>query len=89
MKKGKVVKEWEKFNELADMCQSRAFNFSLTWQKMTGWSVEIYIGYSDSSYEKKFFSDRHLKKGKAIKRALKYMKNIDDRDVPMLGTPQY
>jgi hypothetical protein len=66
----------KKFDELTGLCQNRCFNFSLTWQKMTEWSVEIYVGYTHS-YKKKFYTDGHISKRKAIKKAVKYMKKLD------------
>ena len=68
----------KKFNELTDMCQDRCFNLSLTWQKMTDWSVEIYTGY-ETSYEKKFYTDGHSNKKEAIKGAIEYMKGLKKR----------
>lgn len=75
------------FNKLTELCQSRCFNLSLTWQKMTGWSVEIYTGYM-KSYEKKFYTDGHTNKKEAIKKAIKYMKSLDKRGVVTLA-PQF
>lgn len=77
-----------KLDELISLCQSRCFNFSLTWQKNTDWSVEIYVGYSQNSYEKKFYTDGHISKKDAIKKAIKYMKKLDQKGATTLA-PQF
>lgn len=78
----------KKFNRLTELCQSRCFNLSLTWQKMTDWSVEIYVGYSSGSYEKKFYTDGHTKKKEAIKEAIKYMEEFDKKGAITIA-PQF
>ena len=77
----------KKFNELTEQCQSRCFNLSLTWQKMTNWSIEIYTGYK-TSYKVEFFSDGHLNKKEAIKKGIKYMKELKKRG-DVTRSPQF
>jgi len=77
----------KKFDELAGLCQNRCFNFSLTWQKMTDWSIEVYTGYK-TSYEKKFYTDGHNNKKEAIKEAIEYMKELKERGV-VSTAPQF
>lgn len=78
----------KKFNKLAVLCQSRGFNLSLQWQPLTKWSIEVYIGYSKSSYTQKFYADGHLKKNEAIRKAINYM-NATVGEPRGFGTPQY
>jgi hypothetical protein len=54
-------------------CKSRALNCSLTYQSINDYSIEIYRGYK-SNYQKVFFTDGHIDKSKAIRKALKYLK---------------
>lgn len=63
--------------QLFEECKSRAYNCSLTLQAITDYSVEIYRGYS-SSYVKIFYTDGHIDKNKAIKKALKFLKKERD-----------
>ena len=64
----------KKAKELFDICLSHGLNISLTWQKMTNFSIEIYRGY-DKSYSAVFYSEGHIKSKNAIKAALKHMRN--------------
>ena len=59
--------------QLFDECKSRACNCSLTYQSINDYSVEIYRGYK-SSYQQVFYTDGHLKKSIAIKKALKFIR---------------
>lgn len=61
-------------NQLFDECKSRNWNCSLTYQRINDFSVEIYKNYKNN-YELIFFTDGHLKKEKAIKTALKFIRN--------------
>ncbi len=74
--------------EFIALCQNRAFNFSLTWQKMDDWSLEIYTGYSKHSYELRFYTDGHSKREDAIKEGLEYMRDLKARKVRTLA-PQF
>ena len=68
----------KRLDKLFGLCQQRDINISLTWQKMTGWSVEIYIGYTHS-YKKLFYTDGHISKKKALKDGIKFMKELDKK----------
>ncbi len=63
MKKAKI---------LMDECISRNFNCSITYQRSTDYSVEIYTGY-EKSYHKIYYTDGHANPKKAIKNALKFI----------------
>ena len=60
--------ETKLFNE----CKARNYNCSLTYQRINDFSVEIYKGYKDT-YQKVFYTDGHLEKSIAIKKALKFL----------------
>lgn len=59
--------------QLFDECELRDFNCSLTYQGINGFSVEIYKGYKQS-YQQIFYTDGHLEKSIAIKKALKFIR---------------
>ena len=59
--------------QLFDECKSRNFNCSLTYQQINDFSVEIYKGYKDT-YQQVFYTDGHLEKSIAIKKALKFLR---------------
>lgn len=59
--------------QLFNACIARNYNCSITYQRINDYSVEIYTGYV-STYKKIFFTDGHLKKEEAIKKALKFIK---------------
>jgi DNA polymerase-3 subunit epsilon len=61
------------FAELEEYCLNRDLNVSLSWQKMTNWSVEVYRGYK-KSYQGIFYTDGHLNKSEAINVAIKHFK---------------
>jgi len=61
--------------QLFEECINRAYNCSITYQRNTGYSVEIYTGYI-SSYEKIYYTDGHTNKEKAIKKALKSLQSL-------------
>ena len=62
----------KKAKKLIEECKSRSLNCSITYQHINDYSVEIYRGY-ESSYQKVFYTDGHLKSKKAIKSGLKYL----------------
>ncbi|GET46479.1 hypothetical protein [Capnocytophaga felis] len=41
-KTGKMLKKLE------DLCLARDWNFSVSWQRITGYTVEIYTGYIEN-----------------------------------------
>lgn len=61
--------------QLFKECEARAFNCSITYQKINDYSIEIYKGYGES-YRKIFYTDGHLKPEKAIRKALKFLKPL-------------
>ena len=63
-----------KTKELFIDCELCDLHCSITWQIITGYSVEIYRGYV-VDYEQLFISDGHLTHKKAVKAGLKYLKN--------------
>ena len=63
--------ETQLFNE----CKSRSLNCSLTYQHINDYSVEIYQGYK-TTYNKIFYTDGHIDKSIAIKKALKYLRDL-------------
>ncbi len=68
-----------KTKELFDLCLSEDINVSLTRQRITGWSVEIYTGYK-SSYKSLFYTDGHTSRKSAVKKALKFMKSYSEKE---------
>ena len=67
-----------KTQKLLDLCHSRNLHCSISWQRVTGYSVEIYTGYK-SDYSNLFFTDGHTKPKKAVKEALKFIKKYDEQ----------
>jgi hypothetical protein len=59
--------------QLFDECISRNYNCSITYQRINDYSVEVYRGYQ-SNYEKIFYTDGHIDKEKAIRKALKFLR---------------
>lgn len=64
-----------KLQELIDECKSRELHLSFTYQKATDYSVEIYKGYR-KNYQNLFYTDGHIKKKKAINKALKWIRSL-------------
>lgn len=65
----------KKLQKLMDHCVAHDLNCALTWQKINGYSIEIYRGYGNNgSYKKFFYTDGHSKPNKAIKEAFKFLK---------------
>ncbi len=62
--------------KLFEECKCRAMNCSITYQRINDYSVEIYRGYK-SSYVKIFYTDGHIDKKKAIKKALKFLRALE------------
>jgi len=52
-----TLMDYEK--EVFEYALSRDLNISITWQKITNWSIEIYRGY-ESKYEKIYYTDGHI-----------------------------
>lgn len=71
-----IKQPYPEFVQLIANCQNRDWNISLTWQKMTEWSVEIYTGYK-SRYEKKYYTDGHITKEVAIETALEFFEEFN------------
>jgi hypothetical protein len=53
-------------------CENRNLNCSISYQKITNYSVEIYTGYK-KSYTLKFYTDGASSPKKAIKKAFKWL----------------
>lgn len=64
-----------KSKELFSLCLNQDLNVSLSWQKMTDWTVEIYTGYI-KSYRSVFYVQGITKK-EVLKKAIKFMKTFD------------
>lgn len=62
-------------DNLFSECWSRNYNCSITYQQINDYSVEIYQGYRKGSYKLIYYTDGHLTRKKAIKKALKFIKN--------------
>lgn len=58
-------------------CKARNLNCSITYQRMTDYSVEVYTGYG-KSYKKVFYTDGHIKPKKAIKKGLLFLQRLSD-----------
>ncbi len=63
----------KKPQRLFDICHNDDKNVSLSYQRVTFYSVEIYIGYK-SNYKNFFYSDGHLTVKSAAKAGIKFMK---------------
>ena len=63
----------KKTNKLFNECLKRDLHISLTWQRITNWSVEIYIGYR-MNYRQIFYIQNVVSKKDAVKKALKFLK---------------
>lgn len=61
--------------QLFDECISRNYNCSITYQRINNYSVEIYQGYK-SNYKNILYTDGHIDKEKAIKKALKFLRAL-------------
>lgn len=68
----KIVLIMKKINALMLECQNRNFHCSISWQRITDFSIEIYTGY-ESKYRKIFYTDGHIKLKHAVKEANKFM----------------
>lgn len=64
----------KKLNRLIDECKSQELNVSITYQRINGYSVEIYTGYL-KTYKKYYYSDGGSSLKKEVKKAYKYFKN--------------
>jgi len=62
----------KKAKQLMEECVSRNYHCSITWQRMTDYSVEIYRGYV-TNYKEIFYTDSNVSAKKAIKKALKFL----------------
>ncbi len=65
--------KFEKVEDLYDECRNCNYHVSLTWQRITNYSVEIYKGYQ-RDYVKIYYSDGHVTLKEAIKKGLKFMR---------------
>lgn len=67
----------KKAKEMFDLCLSHDVNVSLTWQRITDWSVEIYKGYKANSYERLFYIDGEISRKKAVKKGLRFIRSYE------------
>ena len=65
----------KQLEQLIDECISRNLHFSLSYQSVTEYSIEIYTGYV-SSYKLLFYTDGHISIKKAAKTALSKLREI-------------
>lgn len=72
MELNEVDKDSNLLKKVEDYCLSHDYNFSIGWQKVTDWYVEIYTGYQ-SNYEKKFYVDGCIDKEEALKAAIEWI----------------
>jgi len=69
----KSIEEGLLLSELFSECLNRNLHCSLTHQRITDYSVEIYTGYKEN-YKNIFYTDGHIDKISAIESALNYLK---------------
>lgn len=67
-----------KTKELFNLCLNQDLNVSLSWQKVTDWTVEIYLGYK-TNY-KNIFYEQSTSKKEVLKKAIEFMKNFSRRE---------
>lgn len=70
-----IIDNEDKSEKLFEQCLCRDWNVSITWQKVTDWSIEIYTGYK-TRYKKIFYTDGHTSKAEAIAKALKFFEEL-------------
>ena len=61
----------KKVQELMDLCHSYDFNYSISYQKINDYSIEIYTGYK-TNYKNVFYIDGELNLKKAVKKTLEF-----------------
>jgi hypothetical protein len=61
--------------QLFQECKRRDYNCSITYQKINDISIEIYTGHK-STYRLIFYTDGHIESKFAIRKALKFLKEI-------------
>jgi len=59
--------------QLFEECRNRNYNCSITYQRITSYSIEIYSGYQNN-YEQHFYIDGYAELKSAIIKALKFLK---------------
>ncbi len=75
-RENKQLQENREFSKLEEFCISRDYNISVTWQRMTDWSIEIYTGYK-TKYSKLFYTDGHIDKSEALNKAFEHFEIKD------------
>ena len=68
----------KKITKLFELCKKRDWNISLTYQKINGYSIEIYTGYK-TNYKKIAFIDGCLTQKEAVKKVSKFLKDKGKR----------
>lgn len=63
--------------ELDDFCRNRDWNFSVTWQKVNNYSVEIYRG-NGITYQKIIYMESLTLK-KVLKKAMNFIKEYEQQ----------
>ncbi|WP_372472704.1 hypothetical protein AB4865_07735 [Capnocytophaga sp. ARDL2] len=71
-KTGKMLKKLE------DLCIARNWNFCVCWQRMTGYTIEIYTGYVQSY--KGIYYDEASSLYKAIKKGVQFIEKQEKND---------
>ncbi|QDM00819.1 hypothetical protein [Aliarcobacter butzleri] len=67
-----------KTKKLFGLCLNQDLNVSLSWQKITDWTVEIYVGYR-TNYRNIFYGQSTSKK-EVLKEAIDFMKNFSRKE---------
>lgn len=70
----------KKIKQLFDECNTRNLHCSITNQRITDYSIEIYKGY-ESSYEKVFYSGGHLKIKHAVRKGLGFFYKEEQENI--------
>lgn len=61
-----------KYKELLNICEGRNLHCSITWQRITDYSIEIYTGYK-KTYSCFHYSDGHIKVEEAIESGINWL----------------
>ena len=62
-----------KLKRLEDECLNRDWGISISWQRINNWSIEV-----GTRHKLRFYTDGHITKKDALKKALKYFKEMKD-----------
>lgn len=79
MKKKTTKTNGQLLSELDLFCRNQNWHFSVTWQRINDYSVEIYKGYT-KTYQSIFYSDGHSTMREALKESLKFIKNKENEN---------